>query len=147
MRARLPAILVSAFLVVCLVLVGQKAFIAFGTGEPIAIAIGLALVVLILAGMWALWRELRFGSASTRLGNLLEERGQLPEDEVPVRPSGRPDREAVDRLFPAYREAVEAHPESWVAWFRLGIVYDGAGDRTRARHAIREAIRLERAAR
>ncbi|WP_030143025.1 tetratricopeptide repeat protein [Mycetocola saprophilus] len=147
MRARLPAILVSAFLVICLILVGQKALVAIGTGQPIAIVIGIALVVLLLAGVWALWRELRFGSASSRLGRLLEERGLVPEDEVPVRPSGRPERAAVDELFPAYRAAVEAEPESWTAWFRLGIVYDGAGDRIRARQAIREAIRLERAAR
>ncbi|WP_312678621.1 tetratricopeptide repeat protein, partial [Microbacterium sp.] len=43
-----------------------------------------------------------------------------------------------------YRADVEQHPSDWRAWFRLGLAYDGAGDRTRARQAIRKAIALAR---
>ncbi|UCR90037.1 tetratricopeptide repeat protein [Mycetocola spongiae] len=143
MRTRFGVILITILMVICLFLVSQKALIAVATGDPLAITIGVALVVLVLGGIWALVRELRFGSAASRLGARLEGVGLLPEEEVPVSPSGRRDRAAVDELFPAYRSAVERAPEDWVAWYRLGIVYDAAGDRTRARHAIRQAIRLE----
>ena len=80
-----------------------------------------------------------------RLGRLLEDEHDLPAEEMDVRPSGRPDRAQADALFPAYREAVESDPENWRVWFRLGLAYDGAGDRSRARAAIRTAIRLEKA--
>jgi Flp pilus assembly protein TadD len=48
-------------------------------------------------------------------------------------------------VFPQYRAAVEESPGDWKAWYRLGLAYDGAGDRRRAREAIREAIRLSAA--
>ncbi|WP_349814856.1 tetratricopeptide repeat protein [Curtobacterium sp. MCJR17_043] len=71
--------------------------------------------------------ELRFGLRITRLGARLERDGGAPSDVVPVRPSGRPDRGAADELFPRYRAAVEAAPDDWRAWYRLGVVYDAAG--------------------
>ena len=66
----------------------------------------------------------------------------LLSEPVPVSASGRPDRAAADLLFPKYQAAVEAAPESWRDWFRLGIAYDASGDRRRARWATRTAIRL-----
>ena len=74
-------------------------------------------------------------------------RAPCPQDAVAVRPSGRVLREDADAVFPAYRADVEAHPEDWRAWYRLGLAYDGAGDRRRAREAVRRAIRLESAER
>ena len=47
----------------------------------------------------------------------------------------------------AIRAAVEAEPESWQAWYRLGWAYDAAGDRRRARGALRRAVALERSQR
>jgi len=38
---------------------------------------------------------------------------------------------------------VEAHPDDWRAWYRLGLAYDASGDRRRARGAVRQAIQLE----
>lgn len=146
MGTRIGVAAISLLMLVCLFLVGQKAVIALGTGEPIAVVIGVALFLLVAIGLWAMLRELSFGSGSARLGRELEALGRLPEEEVPLRPSGRAERDAVDELFPQYRAEVEAEPESWIAWYRLGIVYDGAGDRTRARQAIRQAIRLHRRA-
>ena len=56
-------------------------------------------------------------------------------------------REDADAVFPTYRAAVEANPDDWRAWYRLGLAYDAAGDRRRAREAVRRAIRLEGAER
>jgi cytochrome c-type biogenesis protein CcmH/NrfG len=134
----------AVLLALYLVLVGQRAVLFVATGEPVAIAIGVALIVLPIVGAWALYREIRFGAAAERLGRILESEGALPTEEFPARPSGRLDRAAVDAAFPAFREEVEASPRDWRAWYRLGLAYDGAGDRRRARAAIREAISLER---
>ena len=50
-----------------------------------------------------------------------------------------------DEQFPQFKAEVEAQPENWRAWFRLGLAYDASGDRRRARAALRESIRLQRA--
>ncbi|PZE81351.1 tetratricopeptide repeat protein [Curtobacterium sp. MCBD17_032] len=130
----------TVLLVVYIVLVGQRAVAFIATGLPVGIGIGVALVVVALVGALLLVLELRFGLRITRLGTRLERDGGAPDDVVPVRPSGRPDRAAADELFPRYRAAVEAAPDDWRAWYRLGVVYDAAGDRKRARAAMRTAL-------
>ena len=104
---------------------------------------GAALIVLPILAAWALGRELWFGVRAQRLARRLETEGGLPDDAVAVRPSGRVLREDADAVFPAYRADVEARPDDWRAWYRLGLAYDAAGDRRRARSAVRQAIRLE----
>ena len=143
MRGRLAAALMALLLLVYLVLVGWQAVKFMLTGEPIGIVIGGALIILPIVGVWALARELQFGLGSERLLRRLDAEGELPVDELPARPSGRPYRDAADADFPRFREAVEADPENWRAWFRLGLAYDASGDRRRARGAIRTAIALE----
>lgn len=133
-------LLMTVLLVVYIVLVGQRAVAFIATGLPVGIGIGVALVVVALVGALLLVLELRFGLRITRLGARLERDGGAPSDVVPVRPSGRPDRGAADELFPRYRAAVEAAPDDWRAWYRLGVVYDAAGDRKRARAAMRTAL-------
>lgn len=144
MSTRVGVALMAAALALYIVLVAQRAYLLLTSGEPVAVAMGAALVLLPVLGAWGLWRELRFGMRAQALGRRLEAEGGLPSEEIDVRESGRPDRAQADALFPAYRADVEAHPDDWRAWFRLGLVYDGAGDRRRARHAVRTAIALER---
>ncbi|MGO1307749.1 MAG: hypothetical protein ACTMIH_10095, partial [Microbacterium gubbeenense] len=109
-----------------------------------ALIMGIALVIFPFIGAWALGRELWFGWRGEQLAKRLGAEGLLPDEEVELRPSGRVLQSDADALFPAYKSAVEEAPEDWRAWFRLGVVYDAAGDRKRARSATREAIRLER---
>lgn len=142
-RAILGVAIMSAVLVMYFVLVGVRAVALLRSAEPIAVTMGVALIVLPLLGLWALGREILFGYSATRLTDELDAEGLLPEELVAQTPSGRPVREEADAAFPAYREAAEADPESWRAWMRLGIVYDAAGDRKRARRAIRQAIVLK----
>lgn len=145
MRARIGALLMALLLVVYLVLVGQRAVLLLLTGTLVAIVMGLALLLLPLIAAWAIWREILFGVRTERLGRMLAAEGALPDDDLPTRASGRPLRDAADAAFPRYRAEVELEPENWRAWFRLGLAYDASGDRRRARHALREAIRLYRA--
>ena len=144
MKGRWAAILMAAVLVLYLVLVMQTSFRLLAVDEPVAKALGIALIVLPLLGCWALWAELRFGIRSGQLAQTLGAEGGLPSDDLPTRASGRPDRAAADERFPRYQAAVEAEPESWAAWFRLGMAYDASGDRRRARQSVRRAIELER---
>ncbi|SJN40808.1 putative membrane protein [Mycetocola reblochoni REB411] len=134
----------AVLLLVYLVVAGQRAVMLIATGEPVAVAMGVALLVLPLVGVWALVREWRFGVQAERLGVRLEREGALPEEELPVRASGRVDRDAADGVFPRYRAAVDAPGADWRDWFRLALVYDAAGDRRRARAAVRRAIAEER---
>ena len=143
MNARVGVVVMAALLALYIVLVGQRAWLLLVSGEPVAVAMGAALVVLPLLAAWALGRELWFGLRAQRIGRRLEAEGGLPQEEVAVRPSGRVLREEGDALFPAYRAAVEARPDDWRAWYRLGLAYDAAGDRRRARGAVRQAITLE----
>jgi tetratricopeptide (TPR) repeat protein len=146
MTARSGAILMAVLLAIYVVLVGWRAVQFVATGEPVAVAMGIALIVLPVVAAWALWREVVFGVRSQRLVRRLEAEGALDLG-IPLLPSGRPERGAADAAFPAFRAAAEAEPESWRAWLRLGLAYDAAGDRRRARSAVRRAITLERAAR
>ncbi|MGN6218791.1 MAG: tetratricopeptide repeat protein [Microbacterium sp.] len=145
MSARIGVAVVAALLALYIVLVGQRAWLLLISGDPVGIAMGVALVVLPLIATWALGRELWFGVRAEQLGRRLESEGALPDEIVSVRPSGRVMREDADAVFPAYRAAAEAHPDDWRVWYRLGVAYDAAGDRRRAREAVRTAIRLEKA--
>lgn len=144
MSARFGVALMAVLLAVYIVLVAQRAWLLLGSGQPVGVAMGVALVVLPLIAAWALWRELAFGFGTQRLGRRLEAENALPAEELDVRPSGRADRAQADALFPLYRADVEEHPDDWRAWFRLGLAYDGAGDRRRAREAMRTAIAVEK---
>lgn len=135
----------ALLMVLYLVLVGQRAVLLIGTAIPIAVGLGVALLVFPLIGAWALVRELLFGVRTERLVKILDEEHALPQDTLPHRPSGRPVRAAADEEFQQFRDEVESQPESWRAWFRLGLAYDASGDRRRARSALRKAIALSRA--
>lgn len=144
MRAFGGAALMAAVLVLYLVLVVVRAVAFLQTGQAIGIAIGVALLVLPVIGAYLLVRELRFGLQATRLTRRLAEEGPLPGDDLPRRASGRVERAAADGAFLPYAEEAEARPDDWRAWLRLGLAYDMAGDRRRARSAVRRAIALSR---
>ncbi|MFB6611712.1 hypothetical protein ACFCVO_15395 [Agromyces sp. NPDC056379] len=146
MTTKLGALIMAALLVLYLALVGWRAVQFMATGEPIAIAMGVALLVLPLIALWALWRELSFGIRSHELVKRLDAEGEL-DLELPMMPSGRPERAAAREAVDGFRTAADAAPESWQAALRLGLAYDAAGDRRNARQAVRRAIELSRAPR
>lgn len=144
MTSRIAAIGMALLLALYLAFTVQYAFLLIGSDPPAAKGLGIALLVLPLAGAWALVAELVFLFRGQRLLKLLGEEGGLPVDDLPRLPSGRPDPAAADLEFPRYQAEVEADPASWRAWLRLGLAYDASGDRRRARWATRKAIALER---
>ena len=83
--------------------------------------------------------EIRFGLATERLAR------RLPPDDDRRRcraHAARPDPNASLPMprSTAGRAEVEADPDDWRRWYRLALAYDDAGDRRRARAAMRTAI-------
>lgn len=134
----------AVLLALYLVLVAQRAILLMASGVLVGVIMGVALIILPTIAAWAIGRELMFGARTEKLVRILDREGNLPVEELPHRVSGRPLRDAADEEFPKYKAEVESEPQSWRAWFRLGLAYDASGDRRRARHALREAIRLYR---
>jgi hypothetical protein len=132
-----------AVLCVYLVLLGQRGVLLVRSPEWIPRLLGAGLLVLPFFGAWLVFAELRFGVAADRLASTLPAE-PADDDDVPRLPSGRIDRKAAAALFERRRAAVEAAPSDWRAWFRLGMAYDDAGDRRRARAALRHAVALHR---
>jgi hypothetical protein len=146
-RARVAALVMAALLVLYLVFVVNYALLLINDDEPLAKAMGVALILLPFLGAGVLAADLVFVVRGERLVKRLGAEGGLPVDDLPRLPSGRPDPAAADLEFPRYQAEVESDPESWRAWLRLGLAYDASGDRRRARWATRRAIGLERAQR
>lgn len=124
------------------VLLGAKGVAFIASGEPAAVVLGIGVLILPVVGLGLVWREIVFGRRSAELASALEAEGGLPLDDLPRRPSGRVDRTAADEAFGVRQAEVESAPERWQAWYRLALAYDDAGDRTRARAAVRRAIAL-----
>ena len=140
MRSLAAALVMAAALLLYLGLAVVRAVAFLQSGEAVGVGIGVALLVLPLVGLLLLGRELHFGVRATGLTRRLAAEEALPADGLPRRPSGRVERAAADAAFEGYAEAAEAAPDDWRAQLRLGLAYDMAGDRRRARAAVRRAI-------
>lgn len=114
-------------------------------GEPVLIAIGLAVLIIPLLVIGLIVREYRLAATVQTMADTLFAEGDLPVDDLPRSPGGRIDRAAADEAFEPRRAAVEAAPEDWRAWYHLAFAYDASGDRRRAREALRKAAGFYRA--
>jgi hypothetical protein len=142
MRTKVTVAVLVLVLVFYAVLIGAKGVALLDSGSAVGVALGVALLVFPVVGIWLVWRELQFGRRSAELAAVLDSENGLPVDDLPRRPSGRVDRAAADEVFATRRAETEAEPDSWRSWYRLALAYDDAGDRTRARSAVRHAIVL-----
>lgn len=142
MKAKRVVAVLVLLLVVYALFLGRHGVLLIRDGQPTTVLLGIAVLLLPVVGLVLVGAELRFGAAVQRLGEQLAAEGGLPTDDLPRRPSGRPDRSAADAVYAERRAEVEAAPQDWRAWFRLAVAYDDAGDRTRARKAMRTAVAL-----
>jgi hypothetical protein len=142
MRTKATVALLVVILAFYAVVIGAKGVAFIASGEPVAVVLGVGVLLLPLLALGLVWREISFGRRSAELAAALEAEGGLPLDDLPRRASGRIDRTAADAAFDVRQAEVEAAPESWRAWYRLALAYDDAGDRPRARSAARRAIAL-----
>ncbi|BBZ61278.1 hypothetical protein [Mycolicibacterium monacense] len=139
--------LMCVALVVYFLLLGRIAFAFIETGELAAVGLGVALLALPLIGVWVMVSTLQAGFAHQRLVRLAREQNMdLDVSDLPRRPSGRIERDAADALFELVRAELHEDPDNWIRWYRLARAYDYAGDRGRARAAMRRAVELEESA-
>ena len=143
-RIQLMIALMCAALLVYLVLLGRTAVLMIGSGRGVAIAMGSALLIMPAIGLWAMVATVRAGLAHQKLARLAAEDGmELDVSALPRRPSGRIERDAADALFATVRAELDDDPHNWRRWYRLARAYDYAGDRTRAREAMRKAVDMQ----
>jgi tetratricopeptide (TPR) repeat protein len=142
--AKLGAIVMTGLLGVYLALVGERSIALVASSEPVAVAIGSLMLFLPVVAAWGIFVELRFGLRIEKLGETLKQENAWPRFEFELRPSGRPTKDSAEAIFGNYRAMVENDESNWRTWFALGLAYDAAGDRARARKAMRKAIALGR---
>jgi hypothetical protein len=126
------------------ILAGLRGGAFLGSGDLVTILLGVAVLAIPLLGAWLVWREIVFGRRLQVLGRTLANQGDLPVDDFPRTPSGRVEPAAAQEWFEVERRRVEADQTDWRGWYRLGLAYDAARDRRRAREAMGESIRLAR---
>ena len=144
-RGLVPALVLTALMGVYVWLVLTRVIALLGTGEPVGIVLGLAFGILPLLVLWYIVAEWLLATRVQRLADELAATDELPVDTLPRSPGGRIDRAAASAQFETVKAQVEAEPERWQGWFNLGFAYDAAGDRRRARAALRKAVALYRA--
>jgi len=143
-RIQLTIAFMCAALLVYLVLLGRTAVLMISSGRAVAVVLGVALLILPAIGLWAMIATLRAGFAHQKLARLVVEDGmELDVSALPRRPSGRIERDAADALFETVRAELDSDPDDWRRWYRLARAYDYAGDRGRAREAMRKAVELQ----
>jgi tetratricopeptide (TPR) repeat protein len=131
-------------LIVYFLLLGRIAMAFITSGQPAAIGLGLALLILPLIGIWVMVSTLRAGFAHQRLARIIGDEGmELDVSALPRMPSGRIQRDAADAVFSAVRDELEQDPDNWRHWYRLARAYDYAGDRSRARETMKKAVELQ----
>ena len=140
--------LLIGFMCVALVLyfflLGRIALAFITSGEPAAIGLGLAVMIMPLIGIWVMVSTLRAGFTHQRLGRIIKAEGmELDVSSLPRMASGRIERDAADTLFATVRDELENDPDNWRRWYRLARAYDYAGDRSRAREAMKKAVEME----
>jgi cytochrome c-type biogenesis protein CcmH/NrfG len=133
-----------AAMLVYFVLLGRLAVAMIASGRVAAVGLGAALLIMPVIGLWAMIATLRAGFAHQRLARLIAADGmELDTSALPRRASGRIERDAADALFATVRTEVQADPDDWRRWYRLALAYDYAGDRRRAREAMKTAVELQ----
>lgn len=140
--AKLGAVVMTALTIMYVFLLGDKGFVLLQQPNVIAKVMGALILIFPAVALWAIIRELVFGLKIEKLGKQLEDSGQWPQFNFVLRPSGRPTRDAANAEFDRVRALVEANETDWKAWFTLGLAYDAAGDRRRARLAMRKALAI-----
>ncbi|ATA28099.1 hypothetical protein MLM_1442 [Mycobacterium lepraemurium] len=144
LRIQLLVAFLCVALLVYFALLGRVAIAMIASGRAAAVGLGVAVLIMPALGLWAMIATLRAGFAHQRLARLIAADGmELDTSALPRRPSGRIRRDAADALFATVRTEVENHPDDWRRWYRLARAYDYAGDRRRAREAMKTAVDLQ----
>lgn len=119
MTAKRIALVMAGAFAVYAVLVAWRGWDFVASGEPAAVGLGLAVLLLPLLSGWLVWREVRFGFRMQELAGRIEFADERPLEE---------------RIADA-----QAAPDDWLAWYWVGVGYFDAGDKKQARAALDHA--------
>ena len=140
-----PIVWVIGFIVVALcvyfAMLGWRGFGLIATGDIVGIGLGIGVILLPIIGVWLVYSTLRAGIEHQQLARAIKDEGrELDISHLPVRPSGRLERDAADELFAQVKAEWEADPDDWRNTYRIARAYDYAGDRSRAREMMKRAV-------
>jgi hypothetical protein len=119
MTARRVALGMAAAFGVYAVLVAWRGWDFIASGEPVAVGLGLAVLLLPVLAGWLVWREVRFGFRMQELAGRID---MVDEHNLEER-----------------IEAAQAAPDDWLAWYWAGVGLLEAGDKKQARAALDHA--------
>jgi hypothetical protein len=119
MTARRIALGMAGAFAVYAVLVAWRGWDFVATGEPAAVGLGVAVLVLPLLAGWLVWREVRFGFRMQELAGRIE----------------MADEHSLEERI----AAAQANPQDWLAWYWAGVGLLDAGDKKQARAALDHA--------
>lgn len=142
MNAKISASIMGGLTLIYVFLLANVGFTLLATESPIAIAMGLLILVFPVLAIWLTAMEFRFGIQLEKLSKTIETAGNWPLMNLELRPSGRPTKDSANLVFEEYAKKVAAEEDNYLNWFALGLAYDAAGDRRRARAAMRRALKL-----
>jgi hypothetical protein len=143
-RGFLAAAAMSSLVALYFALVAGRAVVFITASDPVAKALGVALLVLPAIGVWWLVVEWRLGMAVQRMGDALERDGRLPVFDGEEDSRGRLTPEAQAAAFEVAKLGVELSPDDWAAWYHVGYAYGASGDKSMARKSFRHAATLYR---
>ena len=132
----------AALLIMYVALLANTGLVLLQDESPVAKLMGALILVFPVFGFVLVILELRFGLQIEKLYAQAESENALPVFDIERRPSGRPMPGQADAIFDRFREQAQLHPNDWHSWLNLGLAYDLAADRRRARAAMRKAIAL-----
>ena len=144
MKAKLSATLMGLLTLVYVALLANTGFKLLTMESAIAKSMGVLILVFPVVAVWLTAMEFRFGVQLENLSKRIEVDGQWPELAFEYRPSGRATKESAALVFAECAKKVAADEGNYLNWFALGLAYDAAGDRRRARAAMRRALKLNR---
>ena len=142
----MASVLTKVWLAVMVAITLLYAFLLFERGwvllqdaQPIAVVMGIAILVFPLLAIATIFYEIRFGFRLAKLEKLFTESGmQVPE--YLLRPSGRAEADSGKQVFQQIKSQLEKDENNFLLWYLLADSYDKLGDRKRARSAARQAI-------
>ena len=119
----------------------ERGIVLIQDGQPIAIAMGLAILIFPVLAVATIFYELRFGMRLAHLEKLLLA-SDISAPEYNLLPSGRAEKESGQQVFAELKQRLEKDETNYLTWYLLADCYDKLGDRKRARAAARKAISI-----
>lgn len=123
----------------------ERAVVLIQDGQPVALVMGIAILLFPLLALATIFFEIRFGLRLAKLEKLFIASG-LETPEYELRPSGRAQTESGGEIFEAIKQKLETDETNFLLWYLLADSYDKLGDRKRARESARKAISIAKQA-